>query len=300
MDSKEKYSFHLPVLLNEILTYLQVKPGKWYVDATAGGGGYTKGIHQKGGHVISIDQDKEAIQRLEEKFAPEIHDKELIVTQGNFRHIRSLVKETGQEEIQGVVFDLGMSNFHIRGSGRGFSFLRDEPLDMRMDSESALTAEHIVNKYSFGDIYDIFRKFGEEDLARQLAHAIVVARAVKPITTSAELATLVSGVYQKHGRRTMHHPATLVFQALRIVVNDELGALRESLDQAFELLNKNGTLVVVSFHSLEDRIVKLFFQQKEKEGRANILTKKPVRAGNEELDLNSMSRSAKLRAIIKI
>lgn len=298
MKVGENKAYHAPVLLNEAIEYLRVIPGCWYVDATAGGGGHTAALIQQGARVLAIDQDKDAIAHLTKIFEAEINQRRLRIRRGNFSYLAQLKQEAHVGQIRGVLFDLGMSTHQIRDSGRGFSFRGSEPLDMRMSEEVSITAEEIINNYSEEKLYEIFRKFGEEQLARPIARAICRARSIKPIIRTDELVSIICSVYGT--KQFPIHPATRTFQALRIAVNDELNELRRGLRQALELVEKKGRIVTISFHSLEDRIAKQFFLEQSRQSYMNILTKRPVRSSEKELTLNPAARSAKLRAGEKI
>lgn len=298
--------FHVPVLKKEVVSSLNIEPGKKYIDATVGGGGHAFEILSKGGVLLGIDQDQEAIDYTNRKWKIEsrrlkIRKENLTLVRGNFVDINRIARERGFEHADGVIFDLGVSSYQIDKSGRGFSFLREEPLDMRMSSKIEITAKDIVNKASFDELYNIFSKFGEEKNAWAICDAIVLARQVKPIKTSRELAEIVAGVNEEHLRGVSRlHPATRVFQALRIVVNSEIDNLRKGLGGAFEILAPNGRLMVISFHSLEDRVVKLFFTKLVRAGAANFINKKPIIASDEEIKRNRRARSAKLRVIVRL
>lgn len=288
--------FHTPVLLKEAINGLNVWPGGLYIDATIGFGGHAAEIIKSGGKVLGIDQDQEAIKYVKA-------NSELILVRGNFADIKKIAWEHEFNGADGVIFDLGVSSYQIEKSGRGFSFLRDEPLDMRMSKDIDLTAYEIVNKASRDELYNIFSKFGEEKNARAISDSIAFARQVRRIETSKELAEIV--VKAVRGGRPFDfaqgkHPATKVFQALRIVVNSEIDNLKKGLAGAFDVLGPNGRLAVISFHSLEDRAVKLFFVKLVRERRANLVNKKPIVAGEEEITANRRSRSAKLRVLKKI
>lgn len=286
--------FHKPVLLKEAIEFLNVKPGKKYIDATVGGGGHTAAILRKGGTVLGIDTDPEAVRFAKEFLAAEvsIFNSQFSIVQGNFKDIEKIAKENKFFPVAGVLYDLGLSSYQLEQSGRGFSFQKEEPLDMRADPDLKVTAADLIHGLSENELYKLFKKFGEEQRARAIARVVVQQRAVSPIRTSKELADLITGY--SGGRRI--HPATRVFQALRIAVNDELNSLESSLPQALELLEPKGRLVVISFHSLEDRIVKRAFSN-FLEGI--ILTKKPVTPTSREVLQNPRARSAKLRAIEK-
>ncbi len=289
--------FHKPVLLREVLDSLEPSKGKRYIDATLGGGGHAKAIVEKDGIVLGIDQDPDALEFVEENFAEDIAGSKLKVARGNFADIKKIAEENEFVNIDGVLFDLGVSSYQLDRSGRGFSFRRQEPLDMRMSLDgSSLTAKIIVNTYGESELYELFSK-GEEPNAKAVARAIIEARHIKPIETSDELGRIISGVGKSQG---LIHPATRVFQALRMTVNREPESLRQGLEGAFDILKSGGKVSVISFHSLEDRIVKLYFLKLERMHLARVVNKKPVIAGNDEVDENRRSRSAKLRTIIKL
>ncbi|MGB9862163.1 MAG: 16S rRNA (cytosine(1402)-N(4))-methyltransferase RsmH [Candidatus Bipolaricaulaceae bacterium] len=281
--------FHEPVLLKEVLDLLAPRPGKVIVDATVGTGGHAEALLSLGATVVGIDQDPESLgvaaERLRdfgERFRP---------VRANFRRLREVLNELGLEKVDGILFDLGLSSWHLAHPERGFSFQEEGPLDMRMDPENPVTAADLVNSLPEREIAHILREYGEERYAARIAWEIVRNR---PIRTTKELASLVARCYPP-GRHRIH-PATRTFQALRIAVNDELSALREALPQAVEALRPGGVLCVIAFHSLEDRIVKRFLREGARSGRLRLLTKKPVRPKAEEVARNPRVRSARLRA----
>ena len=285
---------HRPVLLNEALDYLSVQPGGLYVDATFGFGGHAEAILKAGGKVLGLDADEESLRLGGKRLAAEFNDLKdnLKLIRGNFREIETLARENGFGSVNGVLFDLGFSSWQLEHSGRGFSFLRDEPLDMRMDNRLMVTAADLVNGLGKQELYELFTRFGEETRARRLAEFIIESRRIEPILKASDLAERIS---QVAGRKFKHrHPATKVFQALRIAVNDELNCLRVALPQALKLLRPGGRLVVISFHSLEDRLVKNYFRSV---AASLILTKKPVIPSDSEMRENPRARSAKLRAL---
>ena len=290
---------HIPVLLNEVLSGLEVEPGGWFVDATAGRGGHTKAILESGGKVIALDQDQDAITELKLKFDQELKEERVVIKEGNFANLLSLVDKERIGKISGVLFDLGMSTQQIWGP-RGFSFLKSEALDMRMSLTNEVTAAKIINNYSRNELYEIFRRLGEENLAGPIADAIFRARAIKRIETTDELVEIVVGVYHQAHVQQKIHPATRVFQALRIAVNRELENLRQGLECAWIVLRSGGRCVVISFHSLEDRIVKQFFLNKLRLGEAESVTKQPIVANRVEIKSNPAARSAKLRIAKKL
>lgn len=277
---------HIPVLYEEVLNLLQVRPGQVYVDATLGGAGHTKGILERGGLVIGLDQDPEAVARARALGLPGLR-----VFQQNFRHLKEVLQEAGVSQVAGILADLGVSSFHLEDPKRGFSYQREGPLDMRMGEEGP-TAYEVVNTLPLEDLRRILRDLGEEKQAHRIAKAIVERRRKAPIRTTLELAEVVR---QAVGFRKAGHPARKTFQAIRMYVNDELGALEEFLRQAEEVLAPGGRLLVITFHSLEDRVVKRFL----KESSLKVLTKKPITPSPEEVAKNPRSRSAKLRAAEK-
>ncbi|OGY40401.1 MAG: 16S rRNA (cytosine(1402)-N(4))-methyltransferase [Candidatus Brennerbacteria bacterium RIFOXYC1_FULL_41_11] len=284
---------HVPVLLQEVIEFLNPQSGENFIDATAGEGSYSKEILRltdPSGKVLAIDWNAEVIPELERN----VSSKRLIPVSGNFKNIDEFVEQSGIKEIHGVVYDLGLSKFLLEKSGRGFSFKRDEPLKMSFARESELEADKIINHFSERDLEKIFREYGEERFSKRIAQMIVRSR---PIVSSSGLANLIQKTVGTHSKI---NPATRVFQALRIAVNDELENLKISLPKAIELVASGGRVVVVSYHSLEDGIVKSFFKNSEKNGKVKILTKKPLKPTEQEIKDNPSARSAKLRAIQKI
>ncbi len=288
--------FHEPALLKETLTYLNVRSNKKYIDATVGGGGHAVEIVKRGGEVLGLDVDPEAIEAAKKRLARLDSAGRSEARQGNFKNIDKIARENNFYPVAGILYDLGLSSYQLERSGRGFSFQKDEPLDMRADPDLTVTAADLVNGLGEKELTKLFEKYGEESRARAVAGAIIRSRWDKPIRTSAELADIVTQVVREP-RKT--HPATKVFQALRIAVNDELNNLQSSLPQAFGLLEADGRLVVISFHSLEDRIVKDFIGGIG-EDRGKILTKKPITPSEEEVEGNPRARSAKMRAVEKL
>ncbi len=292
---------HIPVLLQETVEYLNVEKNKNYIDATGGSGGHSKEILKRNyprGKVLIIDLDDYAIKVLKEEFTKELKNNRAIIKQGNYKDLLEIAKEVNFKKVDGVLFDLGMSKMNLENSNRGFSFNRDEPLLMTYNSDASYTAYDFVNYESFEKIRDVLRDYGEEKYASRIAKKIIEKRRIKKIETSLELSQLIKEIYPKRNLRI--HPATRTFQAIRIYINDELNNLARGLDGAFKLIETGGTIVVLSYHSLEDRIVKKFFKQKELEKAVQILTKKPIIPTLKEINLNPSSRSAKLRAIKKI
>lgn len=292
---------HKPVLLKEVVANIRIPAGGVLLDGTLGGGGHSEAIANNAGGkitIVGIDQDSIALKKVENLLGP-IAGK-LILQKGNFRNLDKVLKDNGIGEVDGIILDLGFSSDQIADSGRGFSFMKDEPLIMTLDdspTEDVLTARDVVNLWQRENLELIFRNYGEEKRARKIVDAIISGRAKKKIETSGELAKIIEGAI---GRRGKIHPATKVFQAIRIAVNDELGALTEVLPKALSVLKKGSRLAVISFHSLEDRIVKRFFREKANQGQVILINKKPIIADEEEIVLNPRARSAKLRIIEKI
>lgn len=287
---------HLPVMEEEVLSMLNIKRGGVYVDATIGLGGHTKGILNRigeEGKVIGIDKDQDAINLVKER----VFDKRLLLKMGNFSEIESLLKSSNIYKVDGILFDLGVSMLQLKDYDRGFSFYSDKRLDMRMDKSQDLTAWDIVNKYPEHKLEKILNEYGEEPKSKKIAHAIVVYRDKKTIDTCRELACIIEKIYGKRGRI---HPATRTFQALRIEVNKEFEELKKGLTNALRVLNKGGRLCVISYHSLEDRIVKRFMRENSDENLLKIITKKPVTPTVEEVKRNPSARGAKLRVAEKL
>jgi 16S rRNA (cytosine1402-N4)-methyltransferase len=282
---------HISVLLEPALDYLAIRPGGIYVDATFGGGGHSRAILQRigAGRLIAIDADP-----LAREHALAIGDPRLTFVQTNFRELTQVLDRCGVTSIDGILFDLGVSSMQFDSPERGFSFAKPAPLDMRMNPLEERSAYDVLATASESELADIFFRYGEERAARSIARAIIVRREAGrlPVTTM-EFAALIAGVVQRRGRRERLHPATRVFQALRIAVNDELDALRDGLHAAAGRLRTAGRIVVLSFHSLEDRIVKHGFRDDE---RLEVLTRKPILPDEREVAENPRARSAKLRA----
>ncbi|MEX1061646.1 MAG: 16S rRNA (cytosine(1402)-N(4))-methyltransferase RsmH [Patescibacteria group bacterium] len=286
-------AIHKPVLLKEVLGYLKVKKGGRYIDATLGEGGHAKEILKGGGEVLGIEQDPSILEEAKRNLG-----KQATLMQGNFRRIDEIAKEKNFTEVDGILMDLGISSWHLEESGKGFTFQKEEPLDMRADPTLNVTAADLLNGLTKHELERLIRQFGEEERAGELARALVRARSLAPFKTTGDLLEIVSQVKGERGREKLH-PATKIFQALRIAVNDELGNLRSALPRAFGILGKNGTLAVISFHSLEDREVKRFFAQVGEAGQGEVLTKKPTSPSSQEFSQNPRSRSARLRALKK-
>jgi 16S rRNA (cytosine1402-N4)-methyltransferase len=292
---------HVPVLLEESLDFLKVRPGGVYVDATLGLGGHSSAIARKlgpRGRLIAFDRDQQAMEKAKARLAMVCEElgEEAPTVQYVARPFSEIVEEILPGTLDGLLADFGVSSLQLDEAQRGFSFRADGPLDMRMDPRSELTAEQVVNQADEEDLANLIYEFGEERRSRRIARAIVRAR---PITTTAELARVVSAVAPPIKGEKIH-PATRTFQALRIRVNDELGEIQSLLRSAGSLLKPAGRVVLISFHSLEDRLVKDSFREAAKAGIFEILTKKPVVAKEQESLRNPRSRSAKLRAAEKV
>lgn len=282
---------HTPVLLQSALELLAVRPDGTYVDATFGNGGHSRELLSRltSGQVIALDADPAAIAR-----AGSIRTRSFTFVHANFSELARALDSCGVKAVDGVLFDLGVSSMQIDEAQRGFSFAQSAPLDMRMNPDAGMTAYDVLATSSERELADIFFHYGQERAARVLARTIVRRRdAGKLPTTTTEFAALVAGVVNRGGARRRIHPATRAFQALRIAVNDELDALRVGLSVAIDRLRGAGRIVAISFHSLEDRIVKNAFRG---DSRLTVITRKPVRADSAEVARNSRARSAKLRA----
>ena len=294
---------HISVLLHESVEALKIKKGGIYVDATLGAGGHSHAMCEvnKGITIVGIDKDTDAINRSKEKL--ENSPCKFIFKEGSYDQVDELLKEEGIEEVDGILFDLGMSSPQLDISGRGFSFKSDEPLLMTMKAdpgEGDLTAYEIVNHFAEESIADIIFGYGEEKRAKRIAKAIVKARETSPIRTTTQLVEIITKSTPRFMFGKKGHPAMRTFQALRIATNNELEELKSSLPKVFRLLKSGGRIVVISFHSLEDRIIKRFFKDLEEKGSAVRITKKPLRPSEEEITSNPRSRSAKLRILEKI
>lgn len=291
-------NYHTPVLLKEVIELVKVQLGKKYIDATIGGGGHTKALLEKGARVLGIDVDQDALEYVRSNQESRITNHELVLTKGNFKDLGEIAHLNNFNRVSAVLFDLGVSSHQVDSAERGFSFLREGPLDMRMDKEEAVTAETLVNLLGKGELYDLFNKLGQEHRARTVSSSIVGARKIKAIQTTQELADVVAKAYGITGEVsdfTKNKINQKVFQALRMAVNNELENIENTLPQALELLEEKGRIAVISFHSLEDGIVKKIFKGFAEKGLGQIITEKPIEAGEKEKEQNSRSRSAKLR-----
>lgn len=292
--------YHTPVLLKESIDLLNVEKGEKYIDATLGGGGHTKEILALGGKVLGIDVDEDAIEYVKERLGKENN---LTLVKGNFRNIDEIAHLNKFEEVSGIIFDLGVSSHQIDTPKRGFSFLKEGPLDMRMDKDSPVTAEALVNLLGKGELYDIFNNFGQERRSWFISNSIIRTRRIKPIQTTQDLTKIIEKAYGiKNGRATEFTKNLVnkkVFQALRIAVNSELENIEEALPKAIYLLKEKGRIAVISFHSLEDSIVKKTFKEFEKKNMGKVITEKPISANENEMEENPRARSAKLRVFEK-
>ena len=306
----EDITYHRPVLVTEAIELLAPRAGALVVDATCGGGGHTEEILRTGADVLALDQDPDAIEHASERLTP--YGGRVTLRQINFRDAGEVLDQLGIVGIGGALLDLGVSSRQLENAERGFSVMRNGPLDMRMDPRRELTAAMVVNSYSEEELTRLFREFGEEPAARRIASQLVKLRKATPFHDTLQLAKAIEKIVWRHGRR---HPATQVFQALRMEVNDELGALEEGLRVLTARLEPGARIAVITFHSLEDRIVKNFFRDRSRElldrpewpePRPNpdfalrLITSKPVEPGENEQRINPRSRSAKLRVAERI
>ncbi len=286
---------HVPVLLDEVIDGLDLHPGDDVIDGTLGNGGHSAAILERTGpkgRILGIDRDPDAGTAARQALKP--YGKRAVIVQGNYAEMEEHAAKNGFPQVHGILLDLGIRSDQLESSGRGFSFQRDEPLLMTMDGSEEETAAHLVNTLPVGELVEIFRAYGEEPHALSIAKAIVTARKRQRITTSGQLTDIITAAVPGRGKI---HPATRTFQALRIAVNDELGALERGIASAFRLLEPGGRLAIISFHSLEDRMVKRAFINATKAGRAVTITKKPLIPSPAEVANNPRSRSAKLRII---
>ena len=302
---------HKSVLLNETIDGLNIKPDGIYVDGTLGGGGHAYEVCRRlgeKGSIVGIDQDAAAIEAASARLKD--FGEKVTIVRSNYCDMKSKLHELGIDKVDGIVLDLGVSSYQLDTAERGFSYREDAPLDMRMDTRQKMTARDIVNDYTEADLYRVIRDYGEDKFAKNIAKHIVQARAVKPVETTAELSEIIRASIPMELQKKSGHPAKRTFQAIRIELNRELDVLRDSLDDMIDLLNPGGRLCIITFHSLEDRIVKSAFRKNEnpctcppdfpvcvcgKKSKGSIITKKPILPSEEELEYNSRSKSAKLR-----
>lgn len=305
---------HKSVLLDETIEGLAIKPDGIYLDGTLGGGGHSSEICRRlaGGHLIGIDQDEEALAAASERLKP-FQDK-ITLVRDNYCNAPEVIKNLGITGVDGLVLDLGVSSYQLDNVERGFSYRYDTALDMRMDTRQSLTAREIINEYPERELYRIIRDYGEDQFAKNIAKHIAAARKEKPIETTGELNELIKAAIPARMRANGGHPSKRTFQAIRIECNHELDVLKNSLDELIAMLNPGGRTCIITFHSLEDRIVKSAFRKNEnpctcppdfpvcvcgKKSQGKVITRKPVLPGEEELETNSRSKSAKLRIFEK-
>lgn len=307
---------HTTVLLDEAVEGLNIKPDGIYVDCTLGGAGHSSLILSKlgeNGKLIAFDQDETAIMNAKEKLSA--YSERLTIIKSNFAHLKEELEKLGFDKVDGVLYDLGVSSPQLDTPERGFSYHHDAPLDMRMDNEASISAYDVINQWSFEELVRIFFRYGEEKFSKQIARKIEARRAVKPIETTFELVELIKEGIPAPARRKGGHPAKRIFQAVRIAVNDELGVFEKSLQQAIEVLNPEGRISVITFHSLEDRICKATFKKEsetpnlppglpvipdEYKPVLKLITRKPIVPSEAELEQNNRARSAKLRVAEKL
>lgn len=307
---------HISVLLNETINGLNIKPDGVYVDGTLGGGGHSLEIVKrlnKGGHLYGIDRDEDAIEAASDRLK-EYSDR-FTAVHGNFYNAADILESLGVDRIDGMILDLGVSSHQLDEAQRGFSYMQDAPLDMRMDRQSGYSAWNVVNEKTEKELNDIIFKYGEEKWAKRIAQFIVAEREKKPIDTTGELVEIIKKAVPKGARRDGPHPAKRTFQAIRIEVNGELAILDSTVDNVVEKLNTGGRICVITFHSLEDRIIKNAMRRHEnpcacppefpvcvcgKKADGKVITRKPILPSEEELEQNPRARSAKLRIMQKI
>lgn len=305
---KKINEYHIPVLLKETINALKIKPGGKYIDATLGGGGHSEEIIRAGGELLALDVDPEAVKYAEERLGKVFMETQQLgitqnppkIVQENFSKIDEVARENNFLHVDGILFDLGVSSHQLQVADRGFSFNQEGFLDMRMDPRLTVTAKDLVNGLNEGELSELFLKLGEEKHHRRYADEVCRARKTKKIETCDMLAGIILRAAPHRSKLDRTHPATRVFQALRIAVNDELNSLRTALPKTVDLLREKGRLAVLSFHSLEDGIVKRFFLEMEKEHIFEIITPKPIVSKKEEIDINPRARSAKLRVVEKL
>ena len=307
---------HRPVLLDECMEGLAIRPGGIYLDGTLGRAGHSWEIVRRlnaGGRLIGLDRDETALEAARQRLAP--YADRVTLVHSNFSRVAEVLDELGVPAVDGMLFDLGVSSPQLDDAQRGFSYMHDAPLDMRMDRTAGLTARTVVNEWPYEELRRILYEYGEERYAPAIARRIVAAREEAPIETTGQLVDLIKSAMPPQALREKQHPAKRSFQAIRIAVNDELGAVRQGMEAAIDHLNPGGRLVVITFHSLEDRIVKNVFQDAAKgctcppsfpvcvcghKPKIKILTKKPIIATREEVEENPRSRSAKLRVAERV
>lgn len=309
---------HTTVLLRETVDGLAIKPNGIYVDCTLGGAGHSEYLLSQlnaDGHLYAFDQDQKAINNAKVRLDEYVAKKQVTFVKANFRELKTELNFLGVTKVDGILYDLGVSSPQLDEAERGFSYHQDAPLDMRMDQDAPLSAYQVVNDYSYHELVKIFFRYGEEKFSKQIARLIERKRAEKPIKTTGELVDVIKEAIPAPARRKGGHPAKRVFQAIRIAVNDELGAIESSLEQAIDILDLEGRVSVITFHSLEDRIVKTMFKEfstpkdmppglpmvpEEFQPILKLVNRKPIIPSDEELQENNRARSAKLRIAEKV
>ena len=307
---------HKSVLLFETIDNLNIKPDGIYVDGTLGGGGHSFQILKRlgdGGRLIGIDQDEDALKAAGERLA--IFEDKVTTVRSNYCHMKKVLHDLGIQKVSGIVLDLGVSSYQLDEPERGFTYREDVPLDMRMDRRNPKTAKNIVNEYSEMELFRIIRDYGEDKFAKNIAKHIVAAREKKEIETTGELIEIIKAAIPAKVRATGGHPAKKTFQAIRIELNAELEVLQNSLDEMIDLLEDGGRICIITFHSLEDRIVKTIYKTNEnpcicpshfpvcvcgRKPKGKVITRKPIVPSDEELEFNSRSKSSKLRVFERI
>lgn len=306
---------HDTVMLHETVDMLEVKPDGIYVDATLGGAGHSEYLLSKltTGHLYAFDQDDTAHENAKVRLKAALAENKVTLIKSNFRYLRSSLADLGVTKIDGILYDLGVSSPQFDDSQRGFSYKKEARLDMRMDQSQALSAYEVVNDYPYEDLVRIFYRYGEEKFSKQIARKIEQARKLQPIEMTTELADIIKSALPQKELKKKGHPAKRIFQAIRIEVNDELGAAEESIEEAIDLLNVSGRISVITFHSLEDRLTKTIFKEystvdvpkglpmipKDMEAKLKLVNRKPVLASEKELAFNNRAHSAKLRVAEK-
>lgn len=311
-----EHFFHKPVMLREVIDSLRCRSGYAYVDGTLGGGGHACGILKEtdpDGVLVGIDVDEDALIESRKRLA--VFGDRAVLVRDNFANIKRILTELHIEKVAGIILDLGVSSHQLEVASRGFSFTADAPLDMRMDQSSRISAYDLVNTLSEEELTKIIREYGEERRARRVARAIIARRKISPVETTGDLAALIANVLPQKQKRVRIHPATKIFQAFRIAVNNELASLHKALADGIDLLDTGGRFSVISFHSLEDRIVKNAFRSWEKgcicpsdfpvcvcnrKAKLRVLTRKPMTPDENEIDSNPRARSARLRTAERI
>lgn len=306
---------HKSIMLEEVIESLAIKPNGIYVDGTLGGAGHSSEIVKRlgeDGRLIGIDQDGEAIEAATKRLKP--YKDKVTIVRSNYAQMKEVLRDLGIPKVDGILLDLGVSSYQLDNAERGFTYREDVPLDMRMDQRQTKTAKDIVNDYSEMELYHIIRNYGEDKFAKNIAKHIAAARQKQEITTTGELNEIIKAAIPKKVRATGGHPSKRTYQAIRIELNHELDVLRDNLDDMIDLLNPGGRICIITFHSLEDRIVKSNFKKNENpctcppsfpvcvcgnKSKGTVITRKPILPSEKELEENSRSKSAKLRVFEK-